>query len=111
MPDELGPELPAKSISMLPTSGSIVTAVTSLITSPLGTSNDVSPTKVPPGRSLIAESGILYLGFNSEQGGGQFLGDIDLHLLFDPFILNPSNQIASLTKLQIKKILDLYYPL
>jgi len=57
----------------------------------------------------LNDEGVLYLGFNSESDNKDslFLGDKDLHLLFDPYIKNVSTQTAVLNKRDIKNILNI----
>lgn len=57
----------------------------------------------------LSNEGVLYLGFNSETDNKDslFLGDKDLHLLFDPYIKNANTQTAVLNKSDIKNILNI----
>ena len=52
----------------------------------------------------LNDDGILYLGFNSEIDNQFYLGNDELHRIFDPFI---TNKIAILNKNDIKKILSI----
>ena len=52
----------------------------------------------------LNDDGILYLGFNSEIDNQFYLGNDELHKIFDPFI---NNKIAVLHKDDIKKILNI----
>ena len=52
----------------------------------------------------LNDDGILYLGFNSEIDNQFYLGNDELHKIFDPFI---NNKIAILNKNDIKKILSI----
>ena len=57
----------------------------------------------------LNDGGVLYLGFNSEIDNNSylFLGDKDLHLLFDPYIKNSATKTAVLNKNDIKNILNI----
>ena len=57
----------------------------------------------------LNDDGVLYLGFNSEIDNNSylFLGDKDLHLLFDPYIKNSATKTAVLNKNDIKNILNI----
>ena len=52
----------------------------------------------------LRDKGTLYLGFNSEISSNRFLGNDDLHDLFDPFIMLHHPTTARLSKEDIGKL-------